>query len=120
MKVAAITGKRKIELFNKPMPVAGEDFVVVKIHAAPMCTEYTLYDRGELTDCLGHEAVGEVVEVAQPGKVKVGDRVAVMPQYPCGKCALCLARDYIYCNIALTLERCVAAHQEGPLMRNTC
>jgi L-iditol 2-dehydrogenase len=42
-----------------------------------------------------------VVEVAQPGKVKVGDRVVVMPQYPCGRCALCLDGDYIHC------EQCV-------------
>jgi len=38
------------------------------------------------------------VAVAQPGRVRVGDRVVVMPQYPCGKCALCVAGDYIYCQ----------------------
>jgi L-iditol 2-dehydrogenase len=47
---------------------------------------------------MGHEAVGEVVEVAQPGKVKVGDRVVAMPQYPCGKCSLCQRGDYIHCE----------------------
>jgi L-iditol 2-dehydrogenase len=63
-----------------------------------MCTEYKKYVAGESTDVLGHEAAGEVVAVAQPGKVKVGDRVVVMPQYPCGKCSLCLAGDYIHCQ----------------------
>jgi L-iditol 2-dehydrogenase len=47
---------------------------------------------------LGHEAADEVVAVAQPGPVAVGDRVVVMPQYPCGKCALCVAGDYIHCE----------------------
>ena len=36
--------------------------------------------------------------MARPGKLKVGDRVVVMPQYPCGQCALCIAGDYIYCQ----------------------
>ena len=98
MKVVAITGKRACELVDKPNPKAAEDFVVVKIHSAPMCTEYKAYAAGHLADCLGHEAAGEVVEVAQPGRARVGDRVVVMPLYPCGKCPLCLAGEYIHCR----------------------
>ena len=30
--------------------------------------------------------------------VAVGDRVVVMPQYPCGLCALCVSGDYIHCE----------------------
>ncbi|MGB2819504.1 MAG: zinc-binding dehydrogenase [Phycisphaerae bacterium] len=98
MKVAAITGERQAGLVDVPDPKAAEDFAVVKVLAAPMCTEYKAYKAGRQTNRLGHEAAGEVVEVAQPGKVKVGDRVVVMPQYPCGKCPLCLAGDYIHCQ----------------------
>ena len=36
--------------------------------------------------------------MAQTGMVKVGDRVAVMPQYPCGTCTLCLQGEYIHCQ----------------------
>ena len=46
----------------------------------------------------GHEGVGEVVAVAQPGPVRSGERVVILPQYPCGKCDLCLAGDAIYCE----------------------
>jgi threonine dehydrogenase-like Zn-dependent dehydrogenase len=63
-----------------------------------MCTEYKMYASGRPSEFLGHEAVGEVVAVAQPGRVEVGDRVVVMPLYPCGKCALCVAGDYIHCE----------------------
>lgn len=98
MKVAAITGKQQAELIEKPMPTVRQDFVLIKIEVAPMCTEYKAYKEGWESDTLGHEAAGVVVEVAQPGKVKVGDRVVVMPQYPCGKCSLCMAGDYIYCE----------------------
>lgn len=63
-----------------------------------MCTEYHGFVSGGATTCLGHEAAGEVVEVAQPGRVKVGDRVAVMPLYACGQCSLCLGGRYIHCE----------------------
>jgi L-iditol 2-dehydrogenase len=98
MKVASITGERACGLVEKPDPRPAGDRVVVKILAAPMCTEYKLYAAGHRADCLGHEAAGEVVEVAQPGKAAVGDRVVVMPQYPCGRCPLCLAGEYIHCT----------------------
>ena len=32
------------------------------------------------------------------GESVIKARVVAMPQYPCGKCALCLAGDYIYCQ----------------------
>ena len=98
MKVAAMLGDKKGGLVDKPDPKAKGEFVVVKIMVTPMCTEYHGFNRGGKSDSLGHEAAGEVVEVAQEGKVKVGDRVVVMPQYPCGKCPLCLIGEYIHCQ----------------------
>lgn len=63
-----------------------------------MCTEYKAFNSGHPARLLGHEAVGEVIEVAQPAKVRVGDRVVVQPLYPCGRCELCIAGDYIHCE----------------------
>ena len=74
-------------IIDLPDPKAKEDWVVVKVQTAPMCTEYKAFLNGGRAEYLGHEAAGEVVEVAQPGRVKVGDRVVVMPQNACGKCA---------------------------------
>jgi L-iditol 2-dehydrogenase len=98
VKVVAITGAKQCELADRPDPKAGKDIAVVKILVAPMCTEYKAYANGWQSDCLGHEAAGEVVQVAQPGKVAVGDRVVVMPLWPCGGCPLCLAGEYIHCT----------------------
>ncbi len=100
MKVVAITGERQAQLVDVPEPQPKEDWVVVKIHAAPMCAEYKLFVAGTRVEGLGHEAAGEVVGVAQPGRLKVGDRVVAMPLYSCGRCALCLAGDFIYCQHA--------------------
>jgi threonine dehydrogenase-like Zn-dependent dehydrogenase len=63
-----------------------------------MCTEYKAFAAGRCGDRLGHEAAGEVVETARPGRVRVGDRVVVMPLYSCGRCPLCVSGDYIYCQ----------------------
>lgn len=98
MKVAAITGSRACEIVDRPDPLVKDNFVKVKIAVAPMCTEFKAYKDGGKSDVLGHEAAGLVAEVARPGLLKPGDRVVVMPQYPCGKCALCLAGDYIHCE----------------------
>lgn len=98
MKKAVILGERQAALADAPDPRPKEDWALVKVHATPMCTEYKMFVRGHKAEFLGHEAVGEVVEVAQPCTVKPGDRVVVQPQYPCGKCALCIAGDYIHCQ----------------------
>ena len=98
MKKAVILGEHKAGLVDVPTPEPKEDWALVKVLATPMCTEYKMFVSGRPSEYLGHEAVGEVVAVAQPGPVDVGDRVVVMPQYPCGKCALCVAGDYIHCQ----------------------
>jgi L-iditol 2-dehydrogenase len=98
MKRAIVTGVEKASVAEGPDPKAKEDWVVVKVHSAPMCTEYKAFEGGHNHDHFGHEAAGEVIEVAQPGKVKVGDRVVVMPTSPCGKCEYCLSGEYIHCQ----------------------
>jgi len=98
MKKVVLLGNGRAELVEVPDPRPKEDWVVVKIHAAPMCTEYKSFLGEHPVSNLGHEAAGEVVAIAQPGQVEVGDRVLVLPQYPCGKCHLCIAGDYIYCE----------------------
>lgn len=98
MKSVVILGERKAGIIDVPDPRAKEDWALVKIHYAPMCVEVKHFLSGKNPLYLGHEAVGEVVEVAQPGHVKVGDRVAVMPQYPCGKCSYCMSGEYVFCE----------------------
>ncbi len=98
MKSAAVFGPEQGGVVDAPAPTAGDNWVVVKVHTAPMCTEFKVYLNGNDAPYLGHEAAGEVVEVAQPCRVKVGDRVVVMPQTPCGQCELCLGGEYIHCQ----------------------
>lgn len=98
MKLVAITGQRECALVERPMPRISGSFATIKIHSAPMCTEVQGYRDGRTSENIGHEAAGEVVEIAQPGKVRVGQRVVVMPHFGCGLCALCQAGDHIHCE----------------------
>lgn len=97
MKVVAITGVRTCDVVDRPDPTPKDNYVLVKILAAPMCTEVLAYRDGRPSEVLGHEAAGEVVEVTRLGRFKVGDRVVVMPQNGCGRCEWCLAGEHIHC-----------------------
>ncbi len=98
MKQAAVTGRRRAALVDVADPKPVEDWALVKVHAAPMCTEFKAFDTGARDSSPGHEAAGEVVDVARPGRVKIGDRVVVMPHYACGTCPYCRSGEFIYCQ----------------------
>jgi threonine dehydrogenase-like Zn-dependent dehydrogenase len=110
MLKAVVSGSRKAELIEVPDPQPKGNWALVKVHVAPMCTEYKAFVGGHRADFLGHEAVGEVVAVDESSLVQVGDRVVVQPQYPCGECALCVAGDYIHCQNILN----IAEHAGSP------
>ncbi len=99
MKQVTVLGKERAGIaISEHAPRAKENWALVKVYAAPMCTEYKAFAAGTRHGFFGHEAAGEVVAIAQPGKVKVGDRVVAMPMSACGKCAFCLAGEFIHCQ----------------------
>ncbi len=61
---------KKVGWLINQIQKAGGDVAVVKIRAVPMCTEYKGFKGGGTGENFGHEAAGEVVEVAQPGTCK--------------------------------------------------
>jgi len=105
MKKVVILGERQVGLIDAPDPYPIEDWVVVKVEASALCTEYKSYLTGRELQLGGHEGVGEVVAIAQPGSVKIGDRVVIWPQIPCGKCALCNSGNYVYCENSADFEK---------------
>lgn len=112
MRKAVIRGERRAEVVEVETPRARGAWALVKVHVAPMCTEYKAFLGGQDASFLGHEAVGEVVEADSPGTVKPGDRVAVMPLGGCGTCRHCLTGEYIYCEQAPRFEE-VHGSKEG-------
>ncbi len=104
MKQAAITGIRQAKTVEVPEPVPKDNWAKVKVLVAPLCTEYKGFLSGDAAHGYGHEAAGEVVEVAQSCRVKPGDRVVVQPGTACGRCAICLSGFFIHCPHSIDFE----------------
>jgi L-iditol 2-dehydrogenase len=102
MKKVVISGIKRADLVEMPIPKPKDTWALVRMTVVPMCTEYKAWlhgpgERGQIA-ALGHEGVGEVVEVAQPCGVEVGDRVVLMGAGPCGRCVYCRAGDFLHCQ----------------------
>lgn len=94
-------GPRDVQVEDVSEPNLEPGEALLKVMFCGVCgTDIKTYLRGhpmfEPPCILGHEPVGEIVEV-RPGKearatgrVSVGDVVAVAPYVPCGNCRLCL------------------------------
>jgi 2-desacetyl-2-hydroxyethyl bacteriochlorophyllide A dehydrogenase len=94
MKAAVLHGPRdlRIETGRTLAPRAAE--VLVRVRMAGLCgTDYAIWtgDRPvAYPRVLGHEFVGRVEAVGDGvGRVRVGDRVVIEPNYSCGSCPLC-------------------------------
>lgn len=97
MKALTWHGKGDVRMDNVPDPKIQEPRdAIVRITSTAICgSDLHLYDGFMPTmksgDVLGHEFMGEVVEVG-PGskdKLKVGDRVVVPFTIACGECFFC-------------------------------
>lgn len=99
MKAAVIRGPRTAGFADIPEPVATAGFSRVRTTIVPLCTEFRDFTHGTaLGEPLGHEAVGVIEETAPGSKLRVGDRVVVMPLLGCGRCSLCRSGWYIHCE----------------------
>lgn len=88
MKAAAFIGKKDIQLVDVEDPKAGDDGVLIEVHACGICgSDIHVYNSDLLTEdstkiiddyrIIGHEFTGEVVEVGRNVEnFKAGDRVA--------------------------------------------
>ncbi len=89
----------RVEEMAKPKIKAGE--ILFKVKACGICGSDVLewYRIKKAPLVLGHEATGEIVEVAPDvKKYKVGERVFISHHVPCGKCRYCLSGNETACQ----------------------
>jgi threonine dehydrogenase-like Zn-dependent dehydrogenase len=98
-------GKRKVEVVDVPDPkILNQRDAIVKITSTAICgSDLHLYNgfvpTMEKGDIVGHEFMGEVVDVGREvTNLKVGDRVVVPFPIACGVCAACKAELYSVCE----------------------
>src|SRR5687768_4350494 len=105
MKATCWAGKQKMEVRNVPDPkILNQNDCIVKVTSTAICgSDLHLYNGFnpfmEPGDILGHEFMGEVVEVGRNvKKVAVGDRVVVPFPISCGACQACEAALFSVCQ----------------------
>src|SRR4030088_1834582 len=105
MKALAWHGKGDIRCDTVPDPKIedGRD-AIIKVTACAICgSDLHIFDgiipSMQSGDVLGHETMGEVVEVGSENKaLKVGDRVVVPFTISCGQCFFCTRGFYSGCE----------------------
>ncbi|WP_133718039.1 zinc-dependent alcohol dehydrogenase [Methylocaldum gracile] len=105
MKANCWYGKNDLRVEQVPDPeILNPRDAIVKISSTAICgSDLHLYDgfipAMEKGDILGHEFMGEVVDVGQGVKnLKVGDRVVVPFPISCGSCFFCQKKQYSLCE----------------------
>jgi threonine dehydrogenase-like Zn-dependent dehydrogenase len=98
-------GKQQVEVRDVPDPeILNARDAIVKITATTICgSDLHLYNGFmpgmQKGDILGHEFMGEVVELGHGVKnLKVGDRVVVPFDIACGSCESCEAQQFSCCE----------------------
>jgi len=105
MKALCWHGTSDVRFETVPDPKIEDDRdAIVKVTACAICvSDLHLYDGYMPTmqsgDVLGHESMGEVVEVGKANsKLKVGDRVVIPFNIACGDCYFCRQELWSLCD----------------------
>ena len=94
MKAVYIKKPGKIELEYLAIPSREKNEVLIKVKEVGICgTEIAAFNGNSPSfsypGIIGHEVVGEVIEVEKNNDLRVGDRVVVKPYKYCGSCYPC-------------------------------
>ena len=105
MKALCYHGARDIrcDSMDDPVPQSARD-AIIRMTACSICgSDLHIYHGHGFSDdigfCVGHEAVGEVVEVGRAvTRLKPGDQVMVSAAVGCGACRSCLSGNVLGCE----------------------
>ena len=105
MRATCWYGKTDMRVEEVPDPqILNQQDAIVKISSTAICgSDLHMYNGFIPTmkkgDVLGHEFMGEVVEIGREVKnLKIGDRVVVPFTISCGKCGFCRAQAFSLCE----------------------
>jgi L-iditol 2-dehydrogenase len=105
-RAAILYGVHDIRLEDIPTPAPGLHEVLVRVTSVGVCgSDVHYYEHGRIGPyiverplILGHETAGVVVELGEKvTRHSVGDRVALEPGVPCGRCRECRSGRYNLC-----------------------
>ena len=105
MKALCWEGKHNIQVRKVPDPkILNPRDAIIRVTTSAICgSDLHLYDgyipSMEKGDIMGHETMGEVVEVGpEVKKVKVGNRIVIPFDIGCGHCGFCKNDEFSFCE----------------------
>ena len=105
MKALVYRGPKDIAFESMADPgIEEERDAIIKVDKCAICGSDLHIYHGETFSkdtgyCVGHEAVGEVVETGRSvHQLKVGDKVMISAAVGCGECRSCLAGNVVNCE----------------------
>lgn len=106
MTAAVLYAAGDLRIEQRPAPVPSARQVLVRISSVGICgSDVHYFENGRIGDfvvrsplVLGHETAGVIVDVgADVPRERIGQRVAIEPGEPCGRCVQCRAGRYNLC-----------------------
>lgn len=100
MKIAVIEGE-KIVLKDAKKPSLNELGAIIKVSGCGLCGSDIVKFRHKLVKdgtVLGHEIVGEIVEINSNTLFRVGDKIVSAHHIPCFNCSYCKNGNYSMCE----------------------
>lgn len=98
---AAFAENQQIIIKDIEKPVLEGCGAIIKVLGCGLCgSDIVKFNHGVSGKVLGHEVVGEVVEIRNGlfSKIKKGDRVVLGHHIPCMKCKYCKNHNYSMCR----------------------
>ncbi|MBQ3310760.1 alcohol dehydrogenase catalytic domain-containing protein [bacterium] len=99
---AAIFKNHKIEITEIEKPsLDNKKGAIVKLSGCGLCgSDIVKYRENLVKDgtVLGHEIVGEIVEIDSETNFKIGDRIVSSHHIPCFECVYCQNKNYSMCK----------------------
>src|SRR5437016_6192271 len=94
MRAAILLGPRMLSIERVPVPQLASNEVLVAVDAVGLCGSdvhcYTGERAMEYPMVLGHEVTGHIVAIGKEVQAqRMGERVTIEPNIPCGTCSLC-------------------------------
>ncbi|MBO5274111.1 MAG: alcohol dehydrogenase catalytic domain-containing protein [Clostridia bacterium] len=104
MKAAVFEELNVMTVKEVPLPVVGDDDALMRVRTCAICgSDIRIFHNGhpevQTPTIIGHEVCGDIVAVGKNvTKLRVGDRVALGADIPCGQCAMCQEGHGNYCE----------------------
>jgi len=123
MRAAVLLRPSEVEIQELPRPSLARGEVLIEPSRVGICgSDISLYQGHRPAPyplVLGHELVGQIAAVSDDvSKLRVGQRVVVEPNYPCGTCRFCRAGRGSICpnkqSMGVTMPGCFAECVSAP------